>query len=314
MANIEGLFNIASFEEAADNDILGMNINESDETKDKCPSMDIELHLDPTSSGNKEIPVPGGDKEEPTAKADEKEIPVPGGDKETPDAKPEGGEKSIPIPAKVTIDSKTYNAAIDNLTKSFKEAVDVLDSFKFVNVVEESVEDQYNEYMESAMDNAFVEFAEGPLFESLNREDQEEIKKVIKNVKDSIYDFAEEAGYKMYKPNMFLRSLFDNKNNVVYMSAKAATYSAQIVGMSLMPPKDVDAFEKALNNKYKDELNGYKIYLLQSSYSYTDLLSKKRLRGEKGMGAYLVFIDKDVPKVLKDYLEEEKKEEKKEEK
>lgn len=312
MANIEGLFNIASFEEAADNDILGMNINESDETKDKCPSMDIELHLDPTSSGNKEIPVPGGDKEEPTADADEKEIPVPGGDKEEPAA--DADEKEIPVPAKVTIDSKTYNTAIDNLTKSFKEAVNVLDSFKYVNVVEESVEDQYNEYMESAMDNAFVEFAEGPLFESLNREDQEEIKKVIKNVKDSIYDFAEEAGYKMYKPNMFLRSLFDNKNNVVYMSAKAATYSAQIVGMALMPPKDVDAFEKALNNKYKDDLNGYKIYLLQSSYSYTDLLSKKRLRGEKGMGAYLVFIDKDVPKVLKDYLKDEKKEEKKEEK
>lgn len=311
MANIEGLFNLGAFEKASENDILNMNINESAEVEDKCPSMDFELHIDPTSSGNKEIPVPGGDKEEPSVKAEEKEIPVPGGDKEKPDAKPEGGEKSIPVPSKVTIDSKTYNAAIDNLTKSFKEAVNVLDSFKYVNVVEESVEDKYNNYMEEAMDNAFVEFAEGPLFESLNREDQEEIKKVIKNIKESIYDFAEEAGYKMYKPNMFLRSLFDAKNNVVYMDAKAATYSAQIVGMSIMPPKDVDAFGKALNNKYKDDLNGYKIYLLQSSYSLLDNLSKKRLKGEKAVGAYLVFIDKDVPKVLKDYLKDEKKEDEK---
>ena len=84
---MNGLFNLGIFENAKDDDILNMQLNESVE------------NMGPS---------------------------VPGGLTEKPTAKPEGGEFGPSIPAGSTITKEAYNSAIADLQKSFKESYELL--------------------------------------------------------------------------------------------------------------------------------------------------------------------------------------------
>lgn len=149
--DMEGLFNINIFEESK-SEQQELKLNESvQEIIDKCPSMNPTEDFDKSAAPEKEIPVPGGDKEQPNAKAPggEQGPTIPGGDNEKPTAKPEGGEQGPAIPggdkeqptdAKVLLDVNTYNAALDKLQQSFKEAADTIAFLQNVHVLNESTE------------------------------------------------------------------------------------------------------------------------------------------------------------------------------
>ena len=300
MANFEGLFDLEGINEAKDDDILAMKLTEEAEFKDHCPSMDPETHFDKDNSGNKEIPVPGGDKEEPTAKADEKEIPVPGGDKEQPDTKTKD-ETPIPTGGKVVLDDATYNAALDNLQKSFKEAVEVVEMIKNADRINESFDDVFNEYMESAMDNAFLDYSAGPLFEKVSaKEDKEALKELIGKIKDDAWKYIkEDLGSKVYKPVRILRSLIDAPNFLKWKEF-VVTYAWQVLGMAIIEPQKAKEVEEELNKKFKDELGNYKIFVMRSTESLLDLF---RIEHKSMELPHLIFIDKKVPTELKEIAE-----------
>ena len=316
MANITGLFNLAGFEEAAENDILDMNINEEAEFKDKCPSMDPETHFDAANSGNKEIPVPGGDKEEPSVNAKEVEIPVPGGDKEKPDAKPADGETGAPAPKKATLDDDTYNAALDSLQKSFKEAVEVVEMIKNAERVHESVEEQYKKFMESAMDNAFMDWTYGPLFEKVTLADKDDIKKFIKDNSSKVAKFVDEqrADYTFYKPHTWARFILTMGADPKAWQHILSTKMWQVLGCVTCEDANIQTLTKAMTEEFKDDLGEYKVIAFKAFPSFVDVWRMK-FGFQNQLSVWFLIIDKKLPAEFKEAekaAEKEKKEEDKE--
>ena len=314
MANIDGLFNLAAFESAKENDILGMNINETAEFKDHCPSMDPEQHFDADNSGNKTIPVPGGDKEEPKTDAKEVEIPVPGGDKEKPDAKPADGETSVPAAAKAVLDDSTYNAALDNLQKSFKEAVEVIDMIKNSERVHESVEDQYKKFMESAMDNAFMDWTYGPLFEKVTLADKDDIKKFIKDNSSKVAKFVDDqrADYTFYKPHTFARFILTFGADLKAWQHILSTKMWQVLGCVTCEEANIQTLTKAMTEEFKDELGEYKVIAFKAFPSFVDVWRMK-FNFQNQLNVWFLIIDKKLPVEFKKAEEAAAKEEKAEE-
>lgn len=170
-----------------------VEVTESTEIQDKCPSCNPEVDFDPSTKENNSIAVPGGDKEQPSTSVKEQEIAVPGGDKEQPSSKPAG--QTIPAANKVLLDSDTYNAALDQLQKSFKEAVDVLQTFKEAKIVDDDPEmmDLFN----------FTESTENDLcriqkdFHNLYKKGIEMKRKSNGKITDELKDLDSKARYKL---------------------------------------------------------------------------------------------------------------------
>lgn len=303
-------------------------VTESTEIPDKCPSCNPEVDFDPSTKENNTIPVPGGDKEQPTAKVDEKEIPVPGGDSEKPDAKAaNGGETGVPSGTKIQLDSDEYNVAIDRLQQSFKEAFEFVGVLKNVSVVDKTPEQRYNEFMESAMDNAFIDYAAGPLFEKVDQSDKSDIKDIVDKIRKDVKKAVEKKNYEFYVPNVWARAILGTAGMVFVPTAAISAGAAaagwqqiigarlwQVLGNVVVEEGQIDALVKDLNEEFKDELGDYKIVQWTVIPAITDAFRTK-FGIKNQLRVYMLLIDKKLPKEFKDAekaAEKEEKEEKKE--
>ena len=242
--------------------------------------------------------------EKPTANVPEEGPKPEGGLQEQPKNKPtEEGPKP---PAKTTITQDAYNDAFEKLQKSFKEAYEVMDYLKSASVICESEEDQQREIYESAMDDAFeAMITSGPLFERVKHEDKDKVKEIIASIKDDVFEAVKKQG-KMYKPVRLFRRIYDNSNRpgTLGRSAWWGTFAWQVIGMAIVNVDAAKELEKALNEKFKDKLGGYKIFLYRSSQSFLDAF--RTVFGIKNVDdAFFVFVDKSVPAELKKAVEED---------
>lgn len=258
-------------------------------------------------------------------------IPVPGGLKETPTAKPHDAN-SIPIPSKTTITADEYNCTIGALKKSFKEAVGVLEALEGASIVDKTPEQLQMEFTESCLEDALLEsFDNGPLYEAVNRDDKEEVKAIVRKLREKIQAALKEDNINFYKPKLVARCISAALGNTAAIAVgtlmpggpaiKAATYAAtqaaaasnaapafeQIWGTRLWQVLGVIHADHATNldigkrltEKFKDELGGYKILTAPASRTIYDMF-KTKFGWKNQNKAYFLLVDKKLPSELKE--------------
>ena len=300
MSNVNGLFDLTAFESKQDEDILDMNINEESEftSKDPASHPEVDVDTDATSAKETNIPVPGGDKETPSAKPEggEKEIPVPGGDKEAPSAHAVDGA-TVTTPAKVILSQDTYNDALSSLKKSFKEGYEIMELLERATVQTKSTEDLQREFTENAIAEAQYEsMISGPMFEAVDRSDKKLIKGIIKNIRDKVADFADKDKVVFYKPAVFLRTFFHRRDDDISMST---IYLWQVLGGIILEEGNIQDYVKRLTEEFAEELGDYKILAVRVHPTNKD---KDRNKGKNLRKVFFLLIDKKLNSEIKNAI------------
>lgn len=313
MSMNKGLFDLSGFENLNESDLMSIKLNESgEEFKDHCPSSDPTQHFDAANSGDKEIPVPGGDKETPSAKPADGEMgpSIPGGDKETPSAKPADGNDPVPNPAKVTLDEDTYNDAMDRLQKSFQEGVELLAFLRNASVVTESVEKKQEQYTESVVGTAILESLEnGPLYEKVDRSDKKEVKEIVSNLRDKVAKSLKKDDVFFRVPNYWVHLIVGAVGTLAAgvgvadlthaLNIMFTTRMWQILGICHMESGNIKDLTTGLTEKFSEDLGEYKILAVQVVPTIIDLF-KQKFGWKNHLSTYLLLVDKKIPSEIDD--------------
>ena len=262
------------------------------------------------------VSVPGGTKESPSSKPhDQHSVSVPGGDGEKPHVKAVSGA-SVSIPGKITLTDSEYNAAIDQLQKSFEsvgisDARDVLDQLRNVNIVPDP-----SAIIESAIDDAFLEALEnGPLFEAVDRSDKKEVKKIVADIRRDIKEACDSEGVSFYKPALVARLLTSAIPGVNAMAGAPSSWQQvfstrlwQVLGICHIESGNVTTLQKSLTEKFKDRLGDYKILLVKTTPGLHDVF-KVKFNWKNNKGAYFMLVDKKLDSEIKGIINNMKPEE-----
>jgi len=255
--------------------------------------------------------------EKPAASVPEVGPKPEGGFKEQPATKP--AEQGPSIPNKTEIDAATYNAALSNLQKSFKEAYEVIDMLQKTTVVPQSVDELQRQFTESALDDAFLESMEkGPYFEKVDKDDKEEVQGIVNQLRKKVKTYFKDNNYKFYQPNLWARVLLDPTGLPAAVRQIWSTRLWQVVGIVCIEEGNVKDALDELNKEYKDILGDYKLVYFKSIPNIVDTFRLK-FGWKNQMEVFFVLVDKSVPKDLEkacnDFQKsEDEKAEKKEEK
>lgn len=188
-----GLFNLDVFKESSEDDLTKAPIGESgngSEFQSNDPAINPTKDQ-PSAGADGKVSIPGGEKENPTAKPVDGSNPsIPGGGGEKPSAKAADGTNPS-IPGKATLTTSEWGAAMSALKNSFKEGVQILEILENANIVDISLEEQQRLHTEALMQEAvFESFCDGPMFEAVKAEDKGEIKKITKEIKKKLCKFS----------------------------------------------------------------------------------------------------------------------------
>ena len=306
-----GLFDLSGIESMGDDDIISMNINEEAEFSNKTPDVnhpEVPFETNGASGKNTSTPSMANHKQ-----YDDASVTIPGGDKESPSAKPYDSS-SISVPSKVTLTSDQYNNAISALKKSFKEGAEILEMLENVNVVEFSLIDQQNEFIENAILTAMED---GPIFESVKRKDKVDVKEIVRTLRPDIHNDLKEDKVKFYKPNV-IGSFFSLSASRLILQVWTNRLW-QVLGVVIIEKGNIDDLCKRLTEKYKDTLGEYKIIPYLTPPSIVDLFRTK-FNWKNQLSPYMLIVDKKLPSEvvnatnadIKEHKNDEQEESKKE--
>lgn len=304
----KGLFQLESFDQMKEDDLLQMNLNEgSEEFSVKCPSSNptVDFDKDATSGSEHTIPVPGGDKETPTAKPVEgANIPVPGGDKETPAAKPSDAA-AVPVPATVTLTADEYNSAIGALKKSFKEAVDICAILESASVVHKTAEELQEEFTEAAVGDVMLQtYEDGPLYEKVNKADKGDIKAIVRKIRSGVAKACKADNVHFYQPNLIIRTLVGvatvNAGNHLNAALQQiwTTRLWQVLGICHSESGNIKTICDNLTEKFADELGDYKILYVKAQPTIYDAL-KAKFNWKNSKDAFFLLVDTKIPSEIR---------------
>lgn len=304
----KGLFQLESFDQMKEDDLLQMNLNEgSEEFSVKCPSSNptVDFDKDATSGSEHTIPVPGGDKETPTAKPVEgANIAVPGGDKETPAAKPSDAA-AVPVPATVTLTADEYNSAIGALKKSFKEAVEICSILESASVVHKTAEELQEEFTEAAVGDVMLQtYEDGPLYEKVNKADKGDIKAIVRKIRSGVAKACKADNVHFYQPNLIIRTLVGvatvNAGNHLNAALQQiwTTRLWQVLGICHSESGNIKTICDNLTEKFADELGDYKILYVKAQPTIYDAL-KAKFNWKNSKDAFFLLVDTKIPSEIR---------------
>lgn len=304
----KGLFQLESFDEMKEDDLLQMNLNEgSEEFSVKCPSSNptVDFDKDATSGSEHTIPVPGGDKETPTAKPVEGvNVAVPGGDKETPAAKPSDAA-AVPVPATVTLTADEYNGAISALKKSFKEAVEICSILESASVVHKTAEELQEEFTEAAVGDVMLQtYEDGPLYEKVNKADKGDIKAIVRKIRSGVAKACKADNVHFYQPNLIIRTLVGvatvNAGNHLNAALQQiwTTRLWQVLGICHSESGNIKTICDNLTEKFADELGDYKILYVKAQPTIYDAL-KAKFNWKNSKDAFFLLVDTKIPSEIR---------------
>jgi hypothetical protein len=260
-------------------------------------------------------------------------VSVPGGLSERPSGAP--SDTSINTPAKKEITVDAYQAALANLKKSFKEAVDIFEDLENRVVVQESAEDVAMRKQEEYLDNLILEaYENGPIFEAVNKSDKDTIKKIVINVRKKIRDLIEDQHITFYPTNKFSRIIIAAISGAVNGMVNGAVTGGgagalggmviggasgaggaalsgtfwstrlwQIVGMVYVEDGNIQTLTKHLNEKLNEELGDYKLLPIKVLPDIADLFRTK-FGWKNNKQSYMLLVDKKMPMEVKKAMKE----------
>lgn len=318
-----GFFDLTNFNEKSEDDLLSVSLHteEAEFAPKSNATNDVDTHIPDAN-----VSVPGGLKEQPTAKPEggEHGVPVPGGLREAPTASAPGGYVKIGVPGKTTLTSDQYNSAIGALQKSFKECYDVLEVLAEATVIQKTEEEVQAEFNENAIADAILAtYESGPIFEAVKRDDKDAVKDIVKDLRSKIMKDLKDDGYTFYKPNVVARVITSPiipSHFVTVIQQMWGMRLWQVLGVALVENGNIRDTCKKLNEKYKETLGEYKVLNVQAVPTVFDLFRAKF--GYKNQcSCHFLIIDKKVPsdlakmqKEITNGVKEGEKEEGKEEK
>lgn len=303
-----GLFELENLNEMNEDDLLQTSLNESsEEFSVKCPSSNptVDFDKDATSGSEHTIPVPGGDKEAPSAKPVEgANVAVPGGDKETPTAKPNDAS-SVSVPAAVTLTADEYNSAIGALKKSFKEAVEICSILESASVVHKSAEELQEEFTEAAVGDVILQsYEDGPLYEKVNKADKGDIKAIVRKIRSGVAKACKADNVNFYQPNLIIRTLVGvatvNAGNHLNAALQQiwTTRLWQVLGVCHSEDGNIKTICDNLTEKFVDELGDYKILYVKAQPTIYDAL-KSKFNWKNNKNAFFLLVDTKIPSEIR---------------
>ena len=239
---------------------------------------------------------------------DDASVTIPEGTSETPKAKPYDAS-SVSVPTKVTLTADVYNNALSALKKSFKESVDIIEMLENAEVINKSIEEQQEEYIESVIgDQLLAAYENGPIFEAVKRGDKDAVKDIVRSLRSKIKDDLHDAKVKFYKPNLVARAL---AGLVLPLEANASiqqiwqTRLWQVLGVCLVEAGNIKDVADNLTKKYESELGEYKI-LYAAAYPTLADLFRVKFNWKNSKGCYFLMVDKKLPKELTEFQKDVK--------
>ena len=254
-------------------------------------------------------------------------VPIPGGLKESPNSKPYDS-RSLEVPKKTEITVDTYNDAISQLKKTFKEAVDIMSILESSKITEKSVDQRQNDFMEDAISTAMLEsFENGPIYEAVSKDDKNDIKAIVRKIRPSLSKTLRIADIKFYEPSKWIRLVIaptipntmalsggfggNNSSTEEYHDKNArhgitswwTTRFWQILGALNCEGNDIKDVCKHIEEEYSDILGDYKILYVQMLPSLADMFRTK-FNWKQIKKTYFILVDKSVSKDLKKALRE----------
>lgn len=164
----------------------------------------------------------------------------------------------------ITVDQ--YNQAISQLQRSFKEGAELLAALQEATIVEKSIDELQNEFVEEAILTAYTD---GPYFEAVKDEDKDTVKAIVKDIRKPVIETLKKNGInvdavdktgnasEIWKGILWgslvgLQVPLDIKRNIAsrsYQTLCAIICNAKVKTNTLTQ----------LNKLYAEELQGYKI-------------------------------------------------------
>lgn len=311
----KGLFQLENFDSMKDNDLLQTSINEgSAEFDNNCPSSNptVDFDKDATSASEHTNPVPGGDKETPSAKPVEGvNVAVPGGDKETPSAKPYDAN-DVPVPAAVTLTEDEYNQAITNLKKTFKEGYEALSILESASVVHKTTEEMQAEFTEAAIGDVILQsYEDGPLFEKVSRTDKHDVKKIVRKIRSGVARACKNDNVHFYQPNLVARILVGaittpvggGSHLIAGLEQIFATRLWQVLGICHAEDGNIKTICDNLTEKFADELGDYKVLYVKAPMTIFDAF-KTHFGWKDNRGAFFLLVDTKIPSEIRSAAKE----------
>lgn len=221
----------------------------------------------------------------------------------------------ITIPKGSEITASAYNKAIDNLQKTFKESMNLLNEsmnimneLRNVRSVKADVSDP--EFMENAEYDAVYESAiNGAIFEAVDRSDKEAIKDILKKIKNDFKKYIVNDHDGEFKDaNMTFRIVMSLLTGFYDQTAKMIWNSRlwQIVGIIYAEEGNIGKILDDFNEKHSEELGNYKLLHSKLPATFMDLVNLK-FGWKNDKDVYLVVVDKKLPSEIKKMLSETEK-------
>jgi len=223
-------------------------------------------------------------------------VPVPGGLNEKAPGQP--ADQTIPVPSKTTITADSYNEAITNLKKTFKEAVDILDILEHTKVVDKSTDDLQREFTEDAMADAIFEsFANGPFFEAVAKENKSEIKSIAKKIRKTLCKVKRNINWYTGKNTSGAKLGLLDPAIISSRNKKMELRAWQLVCI-VYPQKKVPLGKciADLNEEFSDVLGSYKLKMVKMNVYNTGKvkeLTEEDKKNTKRWKLYILIIDND---------------------
>lgn len=218
---------------------------------------------------------------------------------ETPSGKPYDAEAiSVPKTEVITVDA--YNSALVSLKKSFKEGAEIMEMLEKVKVVpNKTPDDEQKTFTENAIYEAMVDsYYDGPIYESVQKENKAEIKALAKKVRKQLCKFTRRIKWYFKKINTgvrlglldpFILSKFSNDLKLYSWQMVCLIYMARGTAVKESIKSLNDEFAEILGDKY--ELKVVKIKMGWVTGNVADLTDEEKEKTRSIWHYYMVIVN-----------------------
>lgn len=228
-------------------------------------------------------------------------VPVPGGLNEKAPGQP--ADQTIPVPSKTTITADTYNVAISNLKKTFKEAAEFMEILENATIVQKTADQMQEEYTEDAIAEAvFSSYADGPIYEAVDKANKAEIKGIAKKIRKELCKIKRTINWYTGKKSSGAKLGLLDPVVISSRNRKLELKAWQLVCL-VYPQKRVSLGKVLddLNEEFSEILGDYKLkFIKMNTYNLTakakDLTEDDKNKTRSIFKMYILVVDDNSEK------------------
>lgn len=164
-------------------------------------------------------------------------------------------------------------------------------------MVTKTIDQLQEEYNEKAFgESMLAAYEDGPYFEKVSRGDKDDVKKIVRKIRNDIEDVLKDDGIKFYKPHLLVRVLlgFDLAPAIQQIWN---TRLWQVLGICHCEDGNIQGLCDRLTEKFSSELGDYKILSMRTSPALYDCF-KLKFGWKNQKDVYFLLVDKKLDSEL----------------